>query len=196
MGWHIIHLTDVAATTWRNGGGVTRELAVWPAQGAWDWRMSVAEVDRSGPFSRFEGIERWLAVLQGAGVRLDVGPPPGATHTEPSVTHTLTVADQPFYFDGDAPTNCHLKNGPSQDFNLMVRKGAQPSRMVRVLERYSNTVNAPKTIAVYAMGTGANVEFNDEKVHLPPGTLVWRSVTKKSIVRIVAAHALWMEIPG
>ena len=44
MGWHIIHLTDVAATPGRNGGGVTRELAVWPPQGEWAWRMSVAEV--------------------------------------------------------------------------------------------------------------------------------------------------------
>ena len=96
MGWHIIHLTDVAATPWRNGGGVTRELAVWPAQGEWAWRMSVAEVDRSGPFSRFEGIERWLAVLQGNGVQLDVGVGPRALQPGPNV-RTLTVADAPYF---------------------------------------------------------------------------------------------------
>ena len=45
MGWHIIHLTDVAVTPWRNGGGVTRELAVWPTQGEWTWRMSVARYE-------------------------------------------------------------------------------------------------------------------------------------------------------
>lgn len=195
MGWHIIHLTDVAPTPWRNGGGVTRELAVWPTQGEWAWRMSVAEVDRSGPFSRFEGIERWLAVLQGNGVQLDAGVGPRALQPGPNA-HTLTAADAPFYFDGDATTYCHLRDGPSQDFNLMVRKSAQPSRMVRVSGHHSHAVDAPKTVAVYAMNTGVNVEFNAEKVYVPPATLIWRSVSKKAIVRISGAQALWMEIPG
>lgn len=193
MGWHINHLTDVVASPWRNGGGVTRELAVWPAPGAWHWRMSVAEVDRSGPFSRFEGIERWLAVVQGAGVQLDVGVGPHAVEAAPT-SRTLTVADAPFYFDGDAATDCHLRDGPSQNFNLMVRKSAQPSRMVRVPEHYNNTVDAPKIVAVYAMNTGVKVEFNHENVYVPPATLIWRSVRKKSIVRISGAPALWMEI--
>ncbi|MBK7003876.1 MAG: HutD family protein [Burkholderiales bacterium] len=195
MGWHIIHLTDVAATPWRNGGGVTRELAVWPPQGEWAWRMSVAEVDRSGPFSRFEGMERWLAVLQGKGVQLDVGVGPRALQPGPNV-RTLTAADAPFYFDGEANTYCHLRDGPSQDFNLMVRKSAQPSRMVRVLDHYSSTVDAPKVVAVYAIGAGANVEFNQEKVYVPPATLLWRSVSKKATVRMSGAQALWIEIPG
>ncbi len=195
MGWHIIHLTDVAVTPWRNGGGVTRELAVWPTQGEWTWRMSVAEVDRSGPFSRFEGVERWLAVLQGNGVQLDVGVGPRALAAPPNA-RTVTVADAPIYFDGEASTYCHLRDGPSQDFNLMVRKSAQPSRMVRVHAHYSTTLDAPKTVAAYAMNTGVTVEFNQEKVYVPPATLLWRSVGKKAVVRISGAQALWMEIPG
>lgn len=195
MGWHITHLTDVAATPWRNGGGITRELAVWPTAGEWSWRMSVAAVDRSGPFSRFEGKERWLAVLQGKGVLLDVGVGPRALQPGPNA-HAITVADAPFYFDGEATTYCHLRDGPSQDFNLMVRKGAQPSRMVRVRDHYNSTIDAPKFIAVYAAETGVSVEFNQELVYVPPATLLWRSVSKKAVVRISGAQALWMEIPG
>lgn len=195
MGWHIIHLTDVVASPWRNGGGVTRVLAVCPAPGEWRWRMSVAEVDRSGPFSRFEGVERWLAVVQGAGVQLDSGVGPRAL-VAPPTAHSLTVVDPPFYFDGEATTYCHLRDGPSQNFNLMVRKSAHPSRMVRVMEHYSSTVDAPKTVAVYAMQTGVNVEFNQEDVYVPPATLLWRNVSKKSTVRIRGAQALWMEIAG
>ena len=89
-----------------------------------------------------------------------------------------------------------MREGPSQDFNLMVRKTAQPSRMVRVLDHYNSTVDATKVIAVYAMGTGVNVEFNQEKVYVPPAMLLWRSVSKKAVVRISGAQALWMEIPG
>jgi hypothetical protein len=58
---------------WRNGGGVTRELLTWPGGQAWAVRMSVADVHAPGPFSRFDGIERWFAVLEGAGVELRVG---------------------------------------------------------------------------------------------------------------------------
>jgi environmental stress-induced protein Ves len=42
MSWHVVQLADVAVMPWRNGGGVTRELAAWPARDAWHWRMSVA----------------------------------------------------------------------------------------------------------------------------------------------------------
>ncbi|WP_413880799.1 HutD family protein [Candidatus Aalborgicola defluviihabitans] len=72
MSWHVVHLADVAATQWRNGGGLTRELASGPAGADWQWRLSVAEVAADGPFSRFEGVTRWFAVLQGAGVVLRV----------------------------------------------------------------------------------------------------------------------------
>ena len=72
MSWNVVRLADVAATPWRNGGGVTRELVAWPPQGEWQWRMSVAEVESSGPFSRFEGVQRWFAVLSGEGVALDI----------------------------------------------------------------------------------------------------------------------------
>ena len=111
MGWHLTALADVAATPWRNGGGITRELAVWPPQGDWQWRISVAEVAASGPFSRFVDVERWFAVLSGAGVRLEIA----------GQAHTLDAASAPLQFDGAANTQCTLLAGPTQDFNLMVR---------------------------------------------------------------------------
>ena len=112
MDWHLTAIADVAATPWRYGGGVTRELAVWPPEGEWQWRMSVAEVEASGPFSRFEGVQRWFAVLSGAGVRLDID----------GQTHTLDVNTEPHQFDGAADTQCTLLAGPTRDFNLMLRR--------------------------------------------------------------------------
>jgi environmental stress-induced protein Ves len=45
---------------WKNGGGETTEIAVFP-DGAglsdFDWRVSMARVDGDGPFSSFPGIE-------------------------------------------------------------------------------------------------------------------------------------------
>ena len=111
MSWNVVSLADVAATPWRNGGGVTRELVAWPPEGEWQWRMSVAEVEASGPFSRFEGVQRFFAVLSGAGVALDIV----------GERHTLTKESAPLAFDGAATTDCQLLDGPTQDFNLMVR---------------------------------------------------------------------------
>ena len=55
---------------WRNSGGVTRELLRWPDTDNWLWRISVAEVASDGAFSHFAGVQRWLAILSGTGVRL------------------------------------------------------------------------------------------------------------------------------
>ena len=71
--WHLVDLGEVTPSPWRNGGGVTRELACWPPDSTpWVWRMAVAEVAQDGPFSNFSGIERWFAVLSGGGVRLTI----------------------------------------------------------------------------------------------------------------------------
>lgn len=151
-GWNVVRLADIPATPWRNGGGVTRELAMWPDAGDWAWRMSVADVDQSGPFSKFEGIERWFAVLEGAGVQLDVA----------GVPHRMTATDAPLFFDGGGATGCELIDGKTRDFNLMVRRGTKPSRMARVDGRFSETLSGGTTIAVYA--------------HASAATVLWKSV--------------------
>ena len=56
MSWALIRLNEVAPVPWRNGGGVTRELLAWPSPGDWALRISVAEVERDGPFSRYPGV--------------------------------------------------------------------------------------------------------------------------------------------
>ena len=50
---------------WKNGGGWTTELARAPAEGEgeFDWRISIAEVDVDGEFSRFPGIEDRKSVV-------------------------------------------------------------------------------------------------------------------------------------
>lgn len=193
MSWHVVHLADVAATHWRNGGGLTRELAAQPAGADWQWRMSVAEVAQGGPFSRFDGITRWFAVLQGAGVVLDVRTPSDSSVAS-ATEHRLTVQEPPLCFDGAATTDCQLIAGPTQDFNLMVRDSSLPARMQRVSGDFHTAVGAMKTIAVYATNTGARVRFNAEELLVPPATLVWRTLRKSATVEVHASHALWMEV--
>lgn len=102
---------------WKNGGGLTTEIAVHPADASLDmfgWRVSRADVARDGPFSRFPNVDRSLAVLGGNGLRLTVG-------TEPS--RALTIGSGPFFFPADLPTYAELIDGPTADLNVMTRRG-------------------------------------------------------------------------
>lgn len=186
MTWQIIALADVPPSPWKNGGGVTRQLAAWPNAQDWVWRMSVAEVAGSGPFSRFDGVDRWFAVMGGAGVRLNMGPEVQA--------HTLTADSAPLCFAGEEPVHCTLINGPTQDFNLMLRRSHASARMVRLEGIFSETTPSAKLVAVYAMDQGASLCLDDEVLALPPHTLAWRHCPAGTRLQVEAEQALWMEI--
>ncbi|MBC5766117.1 HutD/Ves family protein [Ramlibacter albus] len=113
MNAYRVHLKDVAPVPWRNGGGTTRELLAWPDASDWQLRISVADVAQDGPFSKFDGIERWFAVLEGEGVRLDID----------GVAHEVRRGSPPLRFDGGARVHATLLGGPTLDFNLMARPG-------------------------------------------------------------------------
>ena len=180
----MVYLDDVLPVPWRNGGGVTRQLVAWPGTDDWIWRMSVAEVAQSGPFSRYAGVQRWFAVLAGGGVRLTLG----------EHTHELTHNSAPLCFDGVLPVDCQLLDGATEDFNLMVRTDAASAQMMRVAGAISFVLNAPKTIAIYAMNTSAIVQFEGQSVEVPAHSLAWQALPAGAMVQLNAAAALWMEI--
>jgi environmental stress-induced protein Ves len=184
MSWHTVRLADVLPSPWRNGGGVTRELAAWPNAQDWIWRLSVAEVGRSGPFSRFEGVQRWFAVLGGAGVRLTLG----------EHTHELTGDSEPLCFDGASPVDCQLLEGATQDFNLMLRADRAAARMKRISGSGSVVLDVPKTVAVYATGEGTQVLCGRDSFEMAAHSLAWQTLPAGSAVQIESVEALWMEI--
>lgn len=113
---NLLHFDELPATPWKNGGGVTRELACFPHGAGLDdfvWRVSIADIGKSGPFSHFPGVERIIMLLAGDGMELrhDGGAP-----------YPLTAPLQPFRFPGEAPIEATLVGSPSQDFNLMLRR--------------------------------------------------------------------------
>jgi len=117
----IRHLTaaDARRVAWKNGRGVTEELALWPAgaalqRGDFDWRISCAAVDEAGPFSGFPGFDRVLVVTSGAGLRLQHGTRTPIVRVRPLVPHR---------FSGDWPTTATLLGGPVNDFNVLTRRG-------------------------------------------------------------------------
>jgi uncharacterized protein len=104
----IIRHSELQQSPWKNGGGVTREIAVKRTGDTLIWRLSVAEVCADGPFSRFVGLKRILTVIEGHGMELK------------SQSQTLK-ADYavPVRFDGDWVIESKLNNGPLRDLNLI-----------------------------------------------------------------------------
>ncbi|MET3132611.1 environmental stress-induced protein Ves [Oxalobacteraceae bacterium GrIS 1.11] len=127
-----IAYADLVAAPWKNGAGSTTEIAVFPAGAGFDdfdWRISLATIAQSGPFSVFPGIDRSLSLVAGAGVALTLD---GARR------FALSAANPLIWFPGEAAVFATVE-APTTDFNVMTRR----SRCRHQLER----IAAPAELA-------------------------------------------------
>jgi uncharacterized protein len=146
---------------WKNGGGVTTEIAVYPAGACLDdfeWRLSMANVASDGPFSSFAGVDRTLAVLEGEGIVL-------AVEGLPEVA--LTRSSPPFAFAADKRSSARLIGGPILDLNAMTRRGCFAHRMVRLGPGAATIGGSSPAILFCAAGT-AELASSVGKVTLGP----------------------------
>lgn len=121
----ILRAGDHRRMPWKNGGGETVEIAVYPpgaTVGDFDWRVSMATVASDGPFSVFEGIDRTLGVLSGDGIVLAVKGQAPVELRPNGVLHA---------FPADVPTRARLLAGPITDLNVMTRRGVFAHRLAR-----------------------------------------------------------------
>lgn len=111
---------------WKNGGGVTTEIAVSPQDAGLDdfaWRLSMATVATDGAFSEFPGVDRTLAILEGAGMRLSV---------DAAAPVDLRRGSAPHAFAADRPASARLVDGEVIDLNIMTRR----SRCSHAMRRF------------------------------------------------------------
>jgi environmental stress-induced protein Ves len=122
----IIRAADCRTMPWKNGKGITTEIAVSPEGSSlsdFDWRVSMAQVGADGPFSSFAGLDRTLSVLTGHGIRLAFSD---------GETVTLDATSAPFAFAADRAVDGLLIDGPIIDLNVMSRRGAWTHSVERV----------------------------------------------------------------
>ncbi|KVX68301.1 HutD family protein [Burkholderia stagnalis] len=149
----LIRAADLVASPWKNGGGVTREIAAHPPGAALDafaWRVSVADVGAAGPFSRFEGIDRTLVLLSGAGMTLAADD--GACHV---LDAPLARAD----FAGETAIDATLHDGPTRDFNLMTRR-ATTRGTVAAWRAGTHRVARADTVLLFCAAGPVHVELD------------------------------------
>jgi uncharacterized protein len=149
--FRIIRSADYPTRPWKNGGGTTRDIAVSPPSASLDafvWRLSLAQVDRDGPFSRFDSVDRTLVLLTGAmtlheqGRRIDL------------------VRHQPVVFEGERGIEATVAGGATLDFNVMTRRGRARHVVRRESfdKQVSLTAAAGKVVALFALDDGLTVD--------------------------------------
>jgi uncharacterized protein len=165
---------DYRIMPWKNGGGSTIELDVFPdnsdvSAGSFAWRASIADVSADGPFSRFPGYERHIMAIAGDGMVIDVEEAPDIE---------LRKLFIPASFAGDWTVSGRLVGGPTRDFNLIVAKTFGRSELgVESLEMGDRYRTAEGIEVVYVetgelvaggrlIGAGDTLVSEDERVEL------------------------------
>ncbi|NTE54565.1 HutD family protein [Agrobacterium tumefaciens] len=154
----LLRASDYKRMPWKNGGGETVEIAVFPPAASvndFDWRISMATVASDGPFSIFPGIDRTLSILQGNGMALSIAA------TDPLL---LTMESDPLPFPADVPVNATLPAGPITDLNVMTRRSTFRHTVQRRSDIFSATAEGV-TILVLALDP-LTVSQGNEKNHL------------------------------
>jgi uncharacterized protein len=139
----IIRQSSFTAVPWKNGGGITHEAMRVPADGdPFLWRLSVAHIDSSGPFSDFAGYSRSMVLLRGAGLTLKFGN---------GEQRDLRQAGDSVEFDGAMPTHCDLLQGPCVDLNFMVSKSLRADARVVRVDQSPTPLAAPQSALIFSV---------------------------------------------
>lgn len=170
---------------WRNGGGMTAEVAAWPpdadAASEFDWRVSFAEVGESGDFSLFPGVDRVITLLGG----------PPMTLAFPRSTEVLKPF-RPVVFDGGLRVTCTVE-APTRDLNAMTRRGR--ARATVEVHEFAGTggsvaVGAADPLLLVALTGEVGASVGEDAVRLAPGDVLItdQPVTVDGEGRVAAIH--------
>jgi environmental stress-induced protein Ves len=112
---HVIQRAAFTPMRWKNGAGSTLAIALGaPGGEPFDWRLSMALIERDCAFSAYDGYERFTTLVSGAGFELLA--PDGSTLS-------FTATGQLHAYAGSVPFACRLHAGASWDLNLIARQG-------------------------------------------------------------------------
>jgi environmental stress-induced protein Ves len=171
------------AMPWRNGQGMTLEIAREPpAPAAFEWRLSLATVSQSVPYSPLPQYQRCISLIDGNGMRLDF---PGLPSQE------LTAVGDIAHFAGDYAPTCVLLNGPSRDLSLMVREpGSITSVTTLRCEREQYLPSDPGSIqALFCLEGDAVLTQHKESVEFASHDTVLSPCNEVSSIRPVRPTA-------
>jgi environmental stress-induced protein Ves len=114
----VLRAADRVARCWGAGSGTTATVAEGDG-----WRVSIATVTRSGPFTALPGVHRRLALLRGEPLELDLG----------AIVLRADADAPPAGFAGDEPPTARVTGAGSTVVNAFVSStGTAKIELVRV----------------------------------------------------------------
>lgn len=147
----LIQYASLNPTPWKNGGGCTTEILASPPGATmddFDFRISLATIAQSGPFSTFPGVDRTLSLVDGGNVVLDVG-------NERKVA--LSEKEPVVAFPGEVPVSATVDGSPTIDFNVMTRRGRCSHQVERRVVHDFSTLERRSTLTILFLAEGESL---------------------------------------
>ena len=161
---HVVDPASYRRTPWKNGGGVTVDIAdeyvAGAEPGGWTgmvWRLGRTRIETPAPFSDLSGNDRILSVIGGRGLVL-----------RPEGQAPLDAREpfRPVRFPGEWAITSELENGPVEVLNLM----ADRSRVeigVAFLAASNELPLAPGLWVLYAPAVPTDLKIGGRSLALP-----------------------------
>ena len=152
----LIQYASLRPAPWKNGGGSTTEIAVAPSGAGiddFDWRISLATISQSGPFSSFPGIDRSLALVAGDGVLLDFG----------DERFVLSPSEPLIEFPGEDEVHATVNDGVTTDFNVMTRRGRCRHRLEPVVVQGAQTLKRRSGTTLLFLADGESLTLSSAR---------------------------------
>ncbi|ENV94884.1 hypothetical protein F937_00991 [Acinetobacter calcoaceticus ANC 3680] len=138
---------------WKNGAGFTLEIARSQGEADFEWRISMADVTTSGPFSLFPDKQRIITVLDGKGIVL---------HVDDLPARSLKLGDI-FAFHGESQVHSELVDGAIRDLNLIYDPAKFHARFQRVDGTEAQTfLSSADLIFIFNSGSAAEVAIEEK----------------------------------
>ncbi|MBN6513999.1 HutD family protein [Acinetobacter pittii] len=153
----LIRADQYTKMLWKNGAGFTLEIARSQGEADFDWRISMADVTTSGPFSLFPNKQRIISVLDGQGMVL---------HEDDLPAKTLNQGDI-FAFHGESQVQSKLVDGAIRDLNLIY----DPAKFHARFQRLNDTakqifISSADLIFIFNQGAETEVNVDDHSFQI------------------------------
>jgi environmental stress-induced protein Ves len=153
--------------TWKNGKGESWEIAR-DSQEPYAWRVSLAKLTQSGPFSLFEGYDRVTTLLEGGpGQLLSAGK-----------SHSFQEL-KPVRFSGDDQTSVVLV-APGRDFNLFCFRDRAKGNI------YPSYLSEKEEVQFPIVG-------NEHFVFCVSGSVLWKERDSEREISLMPNDCLWFS---
>ncbi|OTU28105.1 hypothetical protein CAT59_08800 [Acinetobacter pittii] len=142
---------------WKNGAGFTLEIARSQGEADFDWRISMADVTTSGPFSLFLSKQRIISVLDGQGMVLHVDDLPAKKLNQGDI----------FAFHGESHVQSELVDGAIRDLNLIYDPAKFHARFQWLNDAAEQTfISSADLIFIFNQGAETEVNVDDHSFQI------------------------------